>query len=668
MSEAPPTATRWARFFSHLRDDLSVYLCTFILCGLHRAGLIAAYVDHARPPEVASAMATGARFDSVVASLVCAPSLAIALVGLVVDRDLPATMLRRLTAEASWLFLCLWLAIDTAFFAEMGRHLDHRIWSLSPNESEVWATIWQHHHPLIVVACAVVAFATVSFVARSTSPTATLAAHQASRFRWPLLLLAAMSYLFAVRGSVGITPIRVRNAFVTTDATLNQTIPSPFASLLHHLEEQQASTTTVSDAELLAAANLVGENAPQAQIEPRNWLSMLQRKAAGVTAEMRPSHVFVFVLEGQHGFPLLPRFRSSTGAENSWQPTLERLAERGTFFPHFLSTGHTTDVALSALIAGVYTTEWNALHHPRMQGPLPTSLAPHFRRLGYKTRFFYGGYLGWSRIGAFALGQGFEEVYGAPHVRSAMSQAIPSTWGVLDEFLFEFVGQTVQSAEPSLNLVLTTTNHSPYDLGELSTLPKLGPSTQLGALPPDENLLLQHERYVDQELGKLLQVLGQRFPKALFVVTADHPSRRLRHGGLTEREQQAVPLVMAGASAALPWALPSVVQAGGATLDIAATLYELCAPAGFVYTSLGAAMQRRSLDAWALGPNRAHDGKQIVDLQSRSVHAMEDFAASVSERRRNQAQAIRDATTSLTQGLLSTPLPAHDMNTTWQSP
>ncbi len=76
-------------------------------------------------------------------------------------------------------------------------------------------------------------------------------------------------------------------------------------------------------------------------------------------------------------------------------------------------------------------------------------------------RLFYGGYLSWQRFGDFATDQGAEEVYGAPH----MSKGVAThEWGVDDEYLLDFIADTVDDSRPSFNLIMTTSYHPPYNV------------------------------------------------------------------------------------------------------------------------------------------------------------------------------------------------------------
>jgi phosphoglycerol transferase MdoB-like AlkP superfamily enzyme len=80
--------------------------------------------------------------------------------------------------------------------------------------------------------------------------------------------------------------------------------------------------------------------------------------------------------------------------------------------------------------------------------------------------------------------------------------------------------------------------------------------------------------------------MDRRLPRALFALTGDHWSRRfLLNRAPTFWERSAVPLPLYGPSV-LGRVRPPESPVGG-HLDIAPTLIELAAPAGFAYHSLG---------------------------------------------------------------------------------
>jgi hypothetical protein len=89
---------------------------------------------------------------------------------------------------------------------------------------------------------------------------------------------------------------------------------------------------------------------------------------------------------------------------------LAALGSEGIYTDAFLSAGDGTMPSLSTLISGLPEVGVHVNYQPAAKQPFPTATAPIFKRLGYRTRFFYSGYLSWQRLGDFCREQGFDEV------------------------------------------------------------------------------------------------------------------------------------------------------------------------------------------------------------------------------------------------------------------
>ena len=123
----------------------------------------------------------------------------------------------------------------------------------------------------------------------------------------------------------------------------------------------------------------------------------------------------------------------------------------------------------------------------RVQGPFltesehlnssfPSGIGNPYLKNGYQTRFVYGGNPGWRDINKYALKQGFQTVEGALEIKNKMSPAQLKNfeehdWGIYDEDLFEYIFDQLKTAtKPQFILVMTTTNHPPYQLPQHSKL------------------------------------------------------------------------------------------------------------------------------------------------------------------------------------------------------
>ena len=217
--------------------------------------------------------------------------------------------------------------------------------------------------------------------------------------------------------------------------------------------------------------------------------------------------------------------------------------------------------------------------------PYPFSLAEQFKRLGYRTRFFYGNSLSCHSLGDFCRNQGFEEVYGRAHVGYWKSG---NAWGADDEHLFDLVVEKVDDDRPSLNVILTTTYHPPYDVDVYGKgYPVREVPEELRAVSDGgvDLKVLGHRWYSDVCLGEFVERMEKKLSSPLFAITGDHYGRRHVRSKPDYFERSAVPLVLYGPEVLKGLRLPE--DAAGSHLDIAATVIELAAPAGFPYYSAG---------------------------------------------------------------------------------
>ena len=64
-------------------------------------------------------------------------------------------------------------------------------------------------------------------------------------------------------------------------------------------------------------------------------------------------------------------------------------------------------------------------------------------------------------MAVYAEEQGFDEILCGASMVDWMEG---NEWGANDEDLYRFILETVDDESPSFNLILTTTNHPPYDI------------------------------------------------------------------------------------------------------------------------------------------------------------------------------------------------------------
>jgi phosphoglycerol transferase MdoB-like AlkP superfamily enzyme len=196
-------------------------------------------------------------------------------------------------------------------------------------------------------------------------------------------------------------------------------------------------------------------------------------------------------------------------------PNLDRLSGEGVMFTNLFATGTRTVRGIEATVSGLPPTpSSSAVKLGLAQGGFFT-LADLLRRHGYETEFFYGGVSNFDNMRGFFLNNGFARVIDEDAFDAPVFQG---TWGVSDEDLVTRAHQAfvAHGDHPFFALLLSTSNHPPYEYPSGRITPKEGEDPAHGAI-----------RYADYAIGELFRLAKQAdyFDRTVFLVVADHDTR-----------------------------------------------------------------------------------------------------------------------------------------------
>jgi len=580
------------RFLLHFQKDvkhwlffmlyLSFFRTCFILTFRGRIGSAAGFSD------ILAALLNGLRYDSMVSTIwILAPFLASVVSGF--------AGLGRFTDRLRSAFASLFIFLTSlawpftfVYFKEYDEQFNHFIFNLYYDDTKaILQTIWADYHPvpvLIVIGllCAGALGMKKRFIQGGFRSFETIALRRyalVSRIIIGLVILAVL--VVASRGSLGRRPAQRKDASITRDAFLNKAVVNPYFSLLFAVQDHALQTGRSGLKNFLPDGNV--KKAAQALFSSQGSFDNLDEyllKHAHGPKGVPPRHIFLVVMESYDAWPFVKKYASLGLTDN-----LSRLAKSGLSFESFLPASDGTMQSLTAIMTSIPYSYVEINYQFTARKPYPSSIAATFRRLGYRTRLFYGGYLSWQRFGDFAADQGVEEVYGAPH----MSQGKAThEWGVDDEYLLDFVVGKVADDRPSFNIIMTTSYHPPYNVDVR------GKGFPLTAVPPDiapffDNTtsltMLGHLWYSDKCLGDFVKKAENKLTRPLFAFTGDHFGRKFINARPDFFEKSAVPLVLYGKEVLKGRTIPQ--GAAGTHIDISPTLIELAAPKGFAYYSFG---------------------------------------------------------------------------------
>ena len=622
-----PVMKNWTRFFLQFRKDLKLWLFCVLFLSLFRIALILLFRERmgndAQIGDVLAAAAYGMRYDSMVASYTVLLPFLLSLCCLFLDVQTLATRVRTTMGTLFLIISSLLFVVTFGYFREFDDQFNHFLFEfLYDDTTAILMTIWKEYHPLRNISVMAILLAPVfiikkRFIDRGPVPEETvLRSRIPPSLRIAIPLLALLLFVGGIRGSFGHRPAQRKDSGVTKDEFLNKTILNPYISLRYAIKDHRELADTKGLAAFLpdgdvgaAAGYLFGRDGSLPDLD------LYMRKTARGTVNVPARQIFLIVMESYDAWPLMEKYRSLKLSGG-----LADLAARGLSVKRFLSASSGTMTSLAPIIttladAGVHTN-----FQKSARKPYRSSVPETFNRLGYKTRFFYGGKIKWQRIDEFAKAQGFREIYGGSHMGEVFSG---NEWGIDDEYLFDFVAKTVTDSEKSFNFILTTSYHPPYDIDvHARGYPVREVPEDLKDLFDVDTIDLKtlgHLWYADKAMADFVRVMEGKLTAPLFAVTGDHYGRKFINARPDFFEHSAVPFVLYGKEVLKGISLPDGVA--GSHIDIGPTLIELAAPKGFSYYSLGHDLLAQRKTYLGVGKGKVIGDGFIADIsRSRMVY------------------------------------------------
>lgn len=588
----------WPRFYKQWQADLKLW-CYFILfqqaCRLLFICLLARYLEPAtKITTIMYAMIHGARFDFLWAT----SWLFIALIGITLPSLFYEKALSYATKCRMYLGCIFTVATAALYVASIEYFREYKDifnqflfgWFYD-DKVAILKTVYAEHY--VIQYCLFLLLILVIYV-RSARYFTKEKLHSVCRTQYSIAYKAVASvvivifYMVGFHGGIGRRSIQLRDAAVTTDSLLNKAIISPYSALRYAIKDHRdinkdaCKGFDVSDDGIQKVAQSFFDTTQR----HHSLVDYMQKTTNGPMLSKKPRHIFLIVGESLDAWPLQNEY-----FKFNLTPNLQELIKGGLYFKHFLPCTYNTMESINTIMTGIPDM---GLHINNQKGsyfPYPTALAPQFEKLGFKTQFFYGGYLSWQHCENFAYSQGFTAVYGASHIKN-WSQT--NEWGVDDRALFEFVADTIKKEkQPTFNVIMTTSNHPPFPITLGNEAFHSDKVTKLLAQYRNTNTNtkeLGHIWYADKTIGEFTKKAFAIDSDALLVVTGDHYGRRHILPNPSLFDVTAVPLIIYS---------PRIRQCyfrrkqqiesciAGSHLDLGATLIELVAPKGFVYYALG---------------------------------------------------------------------------------
>ncbi len=575
--------------------------------------------------DIAQAAVNGMRFDSIIVTYILLIPFILAIVLRLLNLNRAAERTGELFGRGFiWITTLLWV-FTLVYFNEYDQQFNHYFFNIYYDDTKaILLTIWSSYHPLIaLVIISVISWVMIALRKKLLPAGDEILLRLAKKefsalFKIVIGIMSFLLIVFSSRGTFDARPLQPQDIGVVADPFLNKTVLNPYFSLLYAVQDHMVQTGSTGLSAYLPDGNIrraAGELFKSAN-DPKNLDSYLEKQAKGPKGAT-PRHIFLILMESYDSWPLLPRY-ASLGLTTQ----LTALSKEGIYFDRFLPSSSGTSEAFCVLVTSLPYPDLKVNYQNSARKPYPSSLFSAFKRMGYRTRLFYGGYLTWQRFGDFAQDQGVEEIYGAPHMNRGL---ITHEWGIDDEYLFDFVQKTVTDDRPSFNFILTTSYHPPFNVDvraagfPLSKIPD-----DLAALYDGSMSLnvLGHIWYADKCLGSFTRGMAKKLTRPLFAFTGDHFSRRFINAKPNYFERSGVPFILYGKEVLRNIKVPK--DSVGSQLDIGPTLIEIAAPKGFTYYAAGQDLLASRKENFGIGWWRMIGKDFLFDLATQKFYPLPD--------------------------------------------
>lgn len=578
------------RFFDGVQRDARLFLFVLILLEVYR-GLFIFFMSDYMSEATATSQITSAMFTGLRLSLKTAGAVTLISFVLVTLGGLKTRLRLFIGIIASLVFSLLFMlrfpyyrAFQSTFGMEVVQGIHDDLWSIVVTMFQEYGIAWRFIVALILTLFCIAALSRLLIIKTIPLPDFDSQLKRVG-FGVGLGVLVFVFGLF-VRFGGSFTygsGINWENAGVTTDNFLNECILDDAQALYRARamarRMEAGEISGVEPDKILESAQLIATNH---ELTEMNLAPYLERKAPGEHIP-KPKHIFIILGETFMQWPMLGKYDELLVAEG----IKSLIAEDNCYYSrNFMPNGDFTSTAITGLVTGLPDVNIKVNYQSRTYDKLYiTAMAPAFRELGYQVDFWYGGMPSWDSIAKMSLAQGFDNFYGYPDFNAPKQ----TTWGTKDENLFNALLAHLTDEPPTVHLIMTTTNHPPYNLDLAAEGYDVKAVTEaLKKLPNvyDVNQLateLGHYWYMDEVITNFIRAASQKFPESVFVVTGDHAIRCDPSTHPTIFEHQSVPFVLYGAGITKNTLPPDVV---GDHISIVPTLIELIAPKDFAYYSI----------------------------------------------------------------------------------
>lgn len=327
--------------------------------------------------------------------------------------------------------------------------------------------------------------------------------------------------VIGARGGFRGSPLRWGDAFFSHNTYANHMAQNGLFSLIDTLRNRRSGknaltwTKSMSQEQAFQAAREVMLLPGEKLEEPGTYPLLRRSQPSTLALKKRPKNVVVVMMES-----FSARFCGATGAGYGATPHFDELARQGILFDRAFSVStHTAQGVFGTLCSFPNLPDFDDVMKQPLGMQRFCTLPSVLKESGLSTLFLYNGLFSWDNKEGFFRGNGVERFVGRYDYVNPVF--VDPDWGVSDLDVFQRANEEfaalAQQKKPFLGLVLTLSNHAPFNLPKPAGLEWLSEGG-------DQNQRVNGVHYADWALGKFMEMARQSewFGDTLFVFTGDH--------------------------------------------------------------------------------------------------------------------------------------------------
>ncbi len=554
-------------------EDIALLLILFVIFFTNRFLLL---FEFSNIDEIPIAwLFASLRFDILIISYIMIPVVCASIYSIALNRDI--SHIRKLYTTLIIILSIIVCVCDICFVAEYKEQFNFWIWGIFRNDylailNEIWRS-----YPVVII---FIGFVIGTYIIAKITNFIYSSNQPKRHFSIVLSIVISIVYIallvIGLRGlSFDRAPLKAKDALITNSTFANNIILNPFYCLRIEIENAIKSSLFgglsiwhVKESDLqFCAKDIFGKSG--------NDLTKILSKKVTKDNQIKPTRIFFVISESHSAWPIWDEYKNM-----KLMPESKKIAKRGLTCYRALASGGGTLNSTQSLASGIPHTGLSFGSQVTFEKnfSIPTAL----KKLGYKCDFYCAASSNWNNLDSYLKLQGFDNIFGFEHLGFKITDR---EWGMPDRELFSAMLKK-GIAENTFNLILTVSNHPPYNID----LKKEGcPFTPKNKAENE----FYHFWYADKAIGEFVKMAREKYPDALFIITGDHPSRNYPEGvEMISFANVCVPIIFYGEIIDKQNLVKNIPV--GHHLDILPTLLDIIAPKDFEYVSFGNSLLQKN--------------------------------------------------------------------------